>query len=215
MPEFSLPGMKGEILEALPAVCMICGHGADRERLTTFSYTTPMVAGVVFHIRFLSTLLFPCFTKKMNVPIPVCCKHANPWLWSQVFGWLALVVFLFGWGGLSVVLKYFPQNWDLQDIYVVSWPALSLGLAILASILDRLSLRVMEIEKFRIRLTNVHADFIEAFERTQAIGPFILSALEMNDDSGKEGIERPPQGHKRYEGGESADFIRNRARNES
>ncbi len=167
MPDLTLRGGNKKVIDRLPMVCMVCGDDADLTKSKTFTYTPP---GAWAMFGLLGAVIASFFTKKMRVDLPLCHKHSNPWLMSNV-ATAALLGVLFG--GLLIMAIFASALPDRDEksiaigILVVLWILGMILTGIAAGIASKRAITSVEIDDRRIRLANVCQEFIDVFKESE------------------------------------------------
>jgi hypothetical protein len=84
-----LQGHNQRVTMPLPHVCVRCGHPSD-------GYVEKKFAWWPTWAYFLSPIIAMFMTQRMSVKLPVCNRHRNPWLASQLFAGGMLVYLIVG-----------------------------------------------------------------------------------------------------------------------
>ena len=84
-----LQGHNQRVTMSLPHVCVRCGHPSDGFVEKKFAWWPTWAY-------FLSPIVAMFMTKRMSVKLPVCNRHRNPWLASQLFAGAMIVYLIVG-----------------------------------------------------------------------------------------------------------------------
>ena len=132
MPEITLRGRKKAVTEALPMVCMVCGDDADLEKSKTFSHSATG-AGMWMMFGLAGAIIAAMSAKKMRVDMPVCRRHAHPWLATTLANIFLVAVIIGGLiplllppvliliGHMRKDISLIEKSWVLWQAALVGW----------------------------------------------------------------------------------------------
>ena len=171
----------------LPSLCMRCGEPATLTKTKKFSWHPSWVYLLLLVNLLVCLIVALIMTKRVTVPVPLCEKHKNQFLWPTLLGVAALLLLLgalFGGVALAGALEEVLDR-DARDVFFVVWfvggLALFLAVLITACVVQIRTIRPTEITDRSIILTNVAPKFVDALEAGDL------------DDEGEYHRPRPPR----------------------
>lgn len=156
----------------LPPVCMVCGAEATTTSRQTFRWHPPWVIVLIIAGLLIWAIVAIILTKTMTVQAPVCDEHKGHWFKRKLIGWLAVLLGLAAlFGGIVVMASVGndPRYRDLAALGPLGGAVSMLLGLIVAVVAFRSAIRPLEISNDDIRLTGVHAEFIEAVREDRRV----------------------------------------------
>jgi hypothetical protein len=158
---------------ALPHVCLKCGAPAAIHKKKKFHWHPAWVNLFVFFGLLPCAILMIVLRKSMTVPVPLCERHKNHWLWRQVVGIGGVVLLLVGlFGGLALNSARGNEASDALAgtfcfgiaLYLFVWVVIWIVLSVI-------EIKPNEITDHTITLKGVHQHFIDAMHRLRRANP--------------------------------------------
>jgi uncharacterized membrane protein len=157
-------------LGRLPPRCMRCGEAPSLTKAKKFSWYPSWVYLLILVHLLVFLIVAAIMTKRMRVPVPLCEKHKNHFLWPTLLGVAALLLLLaviFGGIALAGALEG-ELDPDAQGVFFTVWFVGGLGLflavLITACVVQARTIRPTEITDRGMTLTNVAREFVGAFK---------------------------------------------------
>ena len=107
----------------LPPLCMRCGEPATLTKTKKFSWYPSWVYLLILLHLLIFLIVALIMTKRMTVPVPLCEKHKNQFLWPTLLGLAALLLVLavvFGGLILAGALQDALDR-DAQGVFFTVW----------------------------------------------------------------------------------------------